>query len=164
MGLTETVEHRPPRCERVGLGGQSRDAVDGDGVDTRQRLAALGGQLRSGRRVLVVAQDLPGDRLALDAFDNEALVVFGHDAGHGHAGLGGGTEQRRLGHGPGRPAGAPRVGPHDERLGGAVGMHEIDGPHGAGGARREATHVLEPHSVAEESSDPGFIHDVRLSR
>ena len=131
MRLPESVEHRPPCVHDVALGVEPGHPVERYRVDGRQCFATLARQLRQCRRVLLVAEDLAGNRLALDALDYEVLLVLGDDARHRYPGLGRGPQQGALGHGRGRPARTARIGAHDEVLLGPVGPDGVDRPHGS---------------------------------
>ena len=78
------------------------DRVDGDPVDGREHLAALRSHERADAGVLVVAQELAGDGLALQPFDDERGSAERHAIG----GIG---DHRRHRHRatPPRPGAAP---------------------------------------------------------
>src|SRR5436305_15071051 len=70
MRLAQRVE-----CFAVLLDGvavfERRHRADGDAMERGERLPELRRELRSGGRIVVVAEDLAGDRLALDSAGDE---------------------------------------------------------------------------------------------
>ena len=113
-------------------------------------VAALRGEQRAGRGVLVVAQDPAGDRLALDPFHHEARAEPSSGSSRNQTGgtatpaVGRGLE-RELGRAVRLPGRGPGIAAEHERMAGAAGGDRVEGPRLARRAAREPAQVFDRH-------------------